>query len=212
MPMRMQGSGTVLAIAMAASIAMAGLDVVPDTVNANAARGTRAFDTVSLVNRSPGSIRVDSILIRFLDGNKPGDFIACKGCAPESIGAYVYNGWLYGPGSNQSLRYLRDSLFLLQDAHGAPVSVTVGGTPSPFALYFPINCPFCDRPAAYPAAAHYAYAFIGDDGSRADLTVSVGPTSGVFRREIPPLPAHHAKARDAAGKISYRASGPSFHR
>jgi hypothetical protein len=215
--MRMNWSSAILATVLSATPALSqGLKAVPDSVRSDLRPGSRAFDTVLLVNNSQVALRVDSITIRFLDGGanpNPGDFTACKSCAPDSLGAYVYSGWLYGSSQNQSLRYLRDSLFLIQDSHGAPVSLSVGGGASvPFALYFPVNCPFCGRPAAYPGATRYAFTFIASEGSQTGLSVAVAAPTGLFNREPRPARIRPGKERDAAGRIESRAAGAILYR
>jgi hypothetical protein len=205
--MPLKWSITILAAVMAAAPALSqGLTVVPESVSAELEPSTSAFDTIHLVNNTQATIRVDSITLRFLDGgpnSKPGDFTACKACAPDSLGAYVYSGWLYG--ENQSLRYLRDSLFLIQDSHGVPVSVSVAGAASaPFALFFPVNCPFCGRLPAYPGTSRYAYTFIAANGSRAGLSVVVGHPTGLFPGVTRPETTAPVQARDAAGRVLSR--------
>lgn len=208
--MRMNLSSAVLAAALASSGALGqGLTAVPDSLRCELRTGSNAFDTVLLVNSGQTALRVDSITLRLLDGGanpKPGDFTACKACAPDSLGSYVYGGWLYGYAQNQSLRYLRDSLFLIQDIHGVPVTLDVGASASvPFALFFPVNCPFCGRPAAYPGAERYAFTFIASDGGRAGLTVRVDHATALTRRGANAARARSGPSRDAAGRLRPRA-------
>jgi hypothetical protein len=215
--MRRYWSSAVLAAALSAAPALGqGLKAVPDSAWAELQPSSSAFDTILLVNPTQAALRVDSITIRLLDGGpnpKASDFTACKACAPDSLGAYVYGGWLYGTSQNQSLRYLRDSLFLIQDNHGVPVSLNVaGGASAPFALYFPVNCPFCGRLPAYPGATHYAFTFIAADGSRAGLAVAVGHPSALIFRESRPARNDPGQTRDAAGRIESRPRGLILYR
>jgi hypothetical protein len=208
--MRMKWSNAVLAAALAALPAMGeGLKAVPDSVRSDARPDVYAFDTVMLVNDGQAALRVDSITIRFLDGGtnpKPGDFTACKTCPRDTLGAYVYGGWLYGTPLNQSLGYLRDSLFLIQDSHGLPVSLSVGaGASVPFALFLPVNCPYCGRPASFPGSTRYAFTFIASDGSRAGLKVAVAQPTRLSNREPRP-------ARTHPGRIGSRAAGGVLYR
>lgn len=197
----------VLAPAMAARAQ--GLEVIPDSVTVDFRFGADAFDTVSLVNKTAGMLRVDSITIRLLDGGanpRPADFTACKACPPDSIGAYIYSGWLYGSSLAQSLRYLRDSLFLIQDRFGVPVSVSLApGVSAPFALQYPVNCPVCGRPPSYPGATRYAFTFIASDGGRAVLNVGANHASALIRAEPSPGKTAPGAARDAAGRSNHGA-------
>jgi hypothetical protein len=180
------------------------LEVFPDTVADDLRPRDGAFDTVSLVNRTADALRVDSITIRFLDGGanpRPADFTACKTCPPDSIGAYIYAGWLYGSSLAQSMRYLRDSLFLIQDQHGLPVTVSLApGASIPFALHYPVNCPVCGRLPGYPGATRYAFTFIASEGSRAVLNVEAEHASALIRAEPSLKRTAPRAARDAAGR------------
>lgn len=184
-----------------------GLEVSPRTVAGDFRPSLGAFDTVTLLNKTADVLRVDSITIRFLDGGadpRPADFTACKACPPDTIGAYVYGGWLYGPTLAQSLRYLRDSLFLIQDRHGVPVTLSLSpGASAPFALFHPVNCPVCGREPGYPGATRYAFTFIASEGSRAVLNLDLNPPSGLVRRETSPGIAVPGVARDAAGRSNH---------
>lgn len=192
-------------VLMAATPALTqGLAVVPQTVSDAFRPSYRAFDTVSLVNESARDIRVDSITIRLLDGGanpRPAEFTACKTCPHDSLYAYNYNGWMYGHTLDRSLRYLRDSLFLIQDGSGVPVSVSLApGASAPFALHYPVNCPVCGRMPSYPGATRYAFTFIASDGSRAVLNVEANFATAVIGR-IPSLErAGPGAAHDAAGR------------
>jgi hypothetical protein len=54
-------------------------------------------------------------------------------------------------GQVQPMRYVRDSLFLLQAAKVKPVSLALPTNDAlPFALDFPIHCPICGRMPSFP--------------------------------------------------------------
>ena len=204
-------------VLLSATTALAqGLEVVPNTLADDFRPVFSAFDTVSLVNTTSGAVRVDSITIRFLNGGanpRPADFTACKTCPPDSIGYYIYSGWLYGPSLNQSLRYLRDSLFLIQDQHGVPATVDLApGASAPFALYYPINCPVCGRLPIYPGATRYAFTFIASVGGRAILNVELDGASRLIKREPSLKRAGPGAARDAAGRWDSGARGAVLYR
>jgi hypothetical protein len=200
----------------AAAAAAQGLEVVPKTLAADFRPEAGAFDSVSLVNQTAGALRVDSITIRFLDGGatpRPADFTACKTCPSDSIGAYIYAGWLYGSSLNQSLRYLRDSLFLIQDRFGAPVTVNLApGASSSFALHYPVNCPVCGRPASYPGATRYAFTFIASEGGSAVLNLEVDHATSLAKRAPSLQRAGPGAARDAAGRSNSGAGGAILYR
>ncbi len=195
-----------------------GLIVAPDSVVVGVQPGLLPFDTVLLTNSSAGLLRVDSITIRLLDGGanpRPGDFTACKTCPPDTIGRDVYGGWMYGYPDFYSLRYLQDSLFLIQDDHGVPVTLSIGpGASLPFALQFPVNCPVCGRLPTYPGADRYAFTFISSEGGRAVVEVRVDrPNATGMPGKRPSSPksgpgAARDAARDAAGRKAKPGAAP----
>lgn len=108
---------------------------------------------------------------------------------------------MYGASTAQSLRYLRDSLFLIQDSRGAPVALDIGaGATVPFGLDFPVNCPVCGRMPSYPGATRYAFTFVSSDAGRAELSLAVSHPTAAMRPERFSVPAPRAKPRDAAGR------------
>jgi hypothetical protein len=205
-----------MVLLLATAAAAQGLEVGPQTLTDNFRPETGAFDSVSLVNKTANALRVDSITIRFLDGGatpRPADFTACKTCPPDSIGAYFYGGWLYGSSFSQSLRYLRDSLFLIQDRFGAPVTVSLApGASSTFALHYPVNCPVCGRPASYPGATRYAFTFIASEGGRALLNVEVDHASSLVKKAPSLQKAGPGAVRDAAGRSNSGAGRAILYR
>jgi hypothetical protein len=194
-----------------------GIEALPDTVVVAFRTNPLPFDTVLLANRSADTVRVDSITIRLLDGGanpRPEDFTACKTCPPDSAGRYIYGGWVYGYPDLYPLRYLRDSLFLIQDQKGVPVAFSIGpGASHPFALNIPVNCPVCGRMPSFPGASRYAFTFISSEGGRAVLDIQVTRPTGISGKRTSPRTSRPeaaddaAKARDAAGRKAK--SGPA---
>jgi hypothetical protein len=98
------------------------------------------------------------------------------------------------------LRYLRDSLFLLQDGSGKPVTINLApGASASFALHYPVNCPVCGRLPSYPGATRYAFTFIASEGSRAVLTVDLDDASTRIKAGTSLKRAGQGSLRKAAG-------------
>ena len=80
----------------------------------------KVIDSVRICSTAPASVTIDSIIIKFLNGDSA-DFSRGKNCNPQNYFEYFYQGWVYGM-TNKTLRYIRDSVFLLQDSLGTPVA------------------------------------------------------------------------------------------
>jgi hypothetical protein len=162
------------------------LQVVPDSVSKSVhpmLMIDSALDSVFLKNNTAATVIVDSIVIRFLDGDSL-DFSRGSDCRPSVYYDYVYRGWTYGL-TYETLRYMRDSLFLLQDSAGNPISLSIGPNDSAlFTLYIIINCPICGRMPAFPATTRYLYTFHTSTGTSADLAVTVVDLTST-RRDAP---------------------------
>jgi hypothetical protein len=116
------------------------------------------IDTVCLKNETNAAIIIDSIKIRFCNGDSE-DFKKGFDCQPAQFLDYNYRGWLYGA-THTSLRYLRDSLYLLQDSLGNQTTITIHPNDSAFFnLQVITNCPFCGRMPSFPKASKYIYSF-----------------------------------------------------
>ncbi|MBN1756962.1 MAG: hypothetical protein JW863_01505 [Chitinispirillaceae bacterium] len=152
-----------------------GLNIEPDSI----AKGVTPWsdyhlplDTVTVDNPGDETVIVDSITIRLLDGDSI-DFIACRDCVPGEYAEYLYGGWSYGQ-SDTSLRYMSDSLFLLQDGDGRPVTFAVPADGSTeFILYLFVNCPVCGRMPSIPAAVNYRYMFHLSTGQTDTLRLTI---------------------------------------
>jgi hypothetical protein len=187
----------------------AGIAIQPASIETDKQPGYQPYDTVMVLNLSTTPLRVDSITLRFLNGGpnpNPNDFIACKTCPHDTLSHYVYGGWTYGSMEAISLRYVQDSLFLLQDQKGKPVSLELQALDSiAFPLEFPINCPVCGRLPSYPGATQYRFTFYSSDGSALALEVKLGSTTGmaVLRSRVHQAP-NSMKIDPLGRKPSYR--------
>ena len=160
-----------------------GLDITPDSLT----RGItwtdyhEALDTLIISNPGTSEVRVDSITVRLLDGDST-DFIACSECEPGNFGNYAYRGWVFGV-TDTTFRYVKDSLFLLQDGSGLPVSFSVAadGT-AKFALHLMVNCPICGRMPSIPKTVHYAFMFHSSSGVTDTVTLTIQDSTPVKRR------------------------------
>jgi hypothetical protein len=126
------------------------------------------IDSVRICNTAPVSVTIDSIIIKFLNGDSA-DFNRGKNCDPAKYYEYIYNGWISGI-SKQSLRYVRDSVFLLQDSLGAPVTISIGANAcTTFPLREITNCAGCGRLPSFPKTTRYSYTFFTSDGNKVFL-------------------------------------------
>lgn len=139
-----------------------GVAIRPDSIALRIAPMTAmhsAIDTVCLKNGASTAITIDSIHIFFLNGDTARDFRMGSDCHPGQFLEYNYNGWVYGT-THTTLRYVRDSLFLLQDSAGNATSVTINPNDSEFFYVHVItNCPICGRMPSFPNTTRYRYFF-----------------------------------------------------
>jgi hypothetical protein len=153
------------------------------------------IDSVKICNTAPTPVTIDSIFIKFLNGDST-DFLMGINCDPANFNQYFYRGWVFGI-ANKSLRYVRDSVFLLQDSLGAPVAVSIGANScTAFPLREITNCPVCGRMPSFPKTTRYSYTFCTSGGNKVfllkvnDVTpVSYGRVTSLLR-----YPAIHKTA------------------
>ena len=145
------------------------LNIHPDSMSLHISPMTAmhsAIDTVCLKNGASTAITIDSIHIFFLNGDTARDFRMGSDCHPGQFLEYNYNGWVYGT-THTTLRYVRDSLFLLQDSAGNATSISINPNDSEFFYVHVItNCPICGRMPSFPNTSKYRYSFhiSGDAG------------------------------------------------
>jgi hypothetical protein len=154
-----------------------GLTIEPDVVVKNISplmEYNAPIDTVIISNTGGTDVVVDSITIQLLDGDSI-DFAAGKTCEPGSASCYLYGGWMFGS-SNVTLRYLRDSLFLLQNSDGNPVTITVAAnSTAEFEIELFVNCPVCGRMPSFPGTVDYRYLFYTAGQSPDTLQLKINP-------------------------------------
>lgn len=142
-------------------------------------------ETLTIQNRTGADVAVDSITIRFRDGDSS-DFSMGIDCQWDQLSDYYYRGWVYGMTSN-TLRYVRDSLFLLQDSSGSPVTFTVAPDDSAeFPVWLIVNCPECGRKPSFPATERYLYIFHHSGEAPDSLTVTIRDSASTPVGVIPP--------------------------
>jgi hypothetical protein len=157
-----------------APILCLGLEVDPDSMALSLlpfANYNKVIDTIKLVNTGNGALTVDSVTIRFLDGDSM-DFKRGYDCDWGKYYDYNYKGWVYGM-TYLSLRYVKDSLFLLQDSSGVPITVSIPShDTADFRLAMVVNCVVCGRMPAFPNTTRFLYTFYtaGAVGGRFLLT------------------------------------------
>jgi hypothetical protein len=158
-----------------------GLEVKPDSLSFTLklmSNYYNALDTITLYNTSADRIQVDSVYIRFLNGVST-DFTAGKGLDPTQFSQYNYQGWVYG-GANISLRYVKDSLFLLQDSVGNPLHwLLQPGDSLLFGLRVVVNCPVCGRKPSFPGTTRFLYSFIAADGRSVPFLLNLYQPVGI---------------------------------
>jgi hypothetical protein len=159
-----------------------GLEIKPAslTISPNSiSRVTAAFDTIAIVNTSNNVVSIDSVTITFLNGDSA-DFRCGVGCTDFSC--FNYGGWSYGASTHQALRYLKDSLYLLQDLSTGVVRYTLQPHDSlKFIVYSAINCPVCGRRPAFPTTTRFRFDFIGGNGERNSFLLNLeNPTTTIF--------------------------------
>ncbi len=114
--------------------------------------------TITIKNESDQKVIVDSVNIRFLNGDSM-DFKMGIDCQPDEFYDYNYRGWVYGI-TYMSLRHVQDSLFTLQDSLGDRVSFSINAhDSSQFVLYLIVNCPMCGRMPSFPSTTNFLYLF-----------------------------------------------------
>lgn len=152
-----------------------GLDVKPDSMSLTLnlmQNYHNALDTIILYNPSDKQIQIDTVTIKFLNGN-PLDFSMGKACDPtDSLHSrcYIYSGWFYG--LSMSLGYVRDSLFVLQNK--GVVQYTIQPRDSvQFSICAIINCPYCGRRPSFPATTKFLYSFNIRNGERASFLLKL---------------------------------------
>lgn len=140
---------------------------------------TAAFDTIAIVNTSNNVVSIDTVTITFLNGDSA-DFRCGVGCTDFSC--FNYGGWSYGATTHQALRYLHDSLYLLQDLSTGVVKYTLQPHDSAeFIVYSAINCPVCNRMPAFPKTTHFRYDFIGGKSVHATFLLNLeSPTTTIY--------------------------------
>lgn len=160
------------------------LTIEPDSVSAKPGRfDFKKLTTISLKNLSGSTIVVDSIYIRFQNGDSS-DFRVGSGCQTSKFMECLYNGWVYGY-SMKSLRYLHDSLYVLQDSAGNVSSVSIAPDGSvDFDIYPIVNCPFCARMPLLPKTTEYLYIFHTLSGGYDTLFFYIDDQTYVKRNRI----------------------------
>ncbi len=160
-----------------------GLTIEPDEVVKNISPLMVYYaplDTVTISNTGGTDVVVDSITIQLLDGDSI-DFATGSVCEPGDEACYLYQGWMYGS-SNVTLRYLRDSLFLLQGTDGNPVTITVAAnSTAEFEIELFVSCPVCGRMPSFPGTVDYRYLFYTAGGPPDTLLLMVNNSTGAQR-------------------------------
>lgn len=137
-----------------------------------------AIDTITIKNTSEIVVTIDTVTITFLNGDSA-DFRNGVNCMDYTC--FNYNGWSYGALSHQFLRYLRDSLYLLQDLSGNPVRYTLQPHDSmDFIVYSAINCPVCGRMPSFPATTRFRFDFVGGSGQHNSFFLNLENITAVF--------------------------------
>ncbi len=193
----------IIFVCLVASCAF-GLEVRPDslslTVNLMQNR-YKVLDTITLHNPSGEQIQIDTVSIKFLNGDSI-DFKRGKNCDSSNLSCYNYSGWTYGMFSNSmksiSLRYIKDSLFLLQDTAGNPVEYTIPSNDSlQFGVCSIINCSLCDRTPSFPATTKFQYSFIARNGQKASFLLTLNQPTNIAPFQIP----HHYLPAGRLGQL-----------
>lgn len=161
-----------------------GLDIKPDSLSL----ALKSFDTITLYNNANDQIQIDTIFIKFQNGDSV-DFERGKACDSANVSCYNYSGWSYGWSESSattiSLRYVKDSLFLLQNSTGNPIEYTISPHDSlQFVVSTIVNCPACDRMPIFPATTKFQYAFITNDGQKASFLLTLNRPTNVSSIEV----------------------------
>ena len=125
-------------------------------------------------------------------------------CRPTQFYDYNYDGWVYGS-LNKTLRYLRDSLFLLQDTSGNIATISIApNDSSDFIIYLVVNCPLCARSPSFPKTTRYLYLFQNSSGRSDSLKVYINDKTFIEKPRMPDRPQFtqigNAKIFDFAGR------------
>lgn len=159
---------------------IAGLEIKPDSLSVSAnlfQKYNSDIDTIVIVNTGDRSLSIDTIKIKFLNGVQA-DFRCGVNC--NSLSDYNYNGWCYGY-SLKTLRYLSDSLYMLQDSLGNPVGYSISAHDSlKFPLSVFVNCPICNRMPSFPSTTLFRYDFVDNNGTHVYFTLSLKNSTAVF--------------------------------
>jgi hypothetical protein len=164
-----------------------GLEVKPDSSSFTVQlmqKYSKVLDTITLYNGTEGPIQIDTMSIAFLNG----DSAECKFgnmCDSANWSCYNYSGWLYGM-TDTSLRYSKDSLFILQDQNGKLLRYMLQPKDSlKFCLRIITNCPVCGRLPSFPATTKFRYSFITTNGEKASFLLTLNRATAVSGVRIP---------------------------
>lgn len=172
----------ITAVSCIASCAL-GLELKPDSASLampETFTSANPLDTITVYNPSPSPLTIDTVSIRFLNGDAS-DFSMGKNCNPADslhFGCYLYGGWLYGP-TTMALGYKQDSLFFLCGRKGAVRYAVPARDSLKFVVYRIVNCPVCGRMPSFPAATRYLFTFVCASGERASFLLKFNPKTGV---------------------------------
>lgn len=134
------------------------------------------LDTVTLYNPSDTQVTIDTVLVKFLNGSSA-DFPGV---------------WSYGVQS-VTLRYVKDSLFILDDYLGLDIHYTVQPHDS---LHFMVRiigtCYFCNSLPRFPKATKFRFYFATAKGQRASFLLTLDPVTTVAEARVQylHLPSH----------------------
>jgi hypothetical protein len=155
------------------------------------------IDTVTLKNETNAAIAIDSIKIRFCNGDS-GDFKKGYNIQPGDFNRYNYEGWVYGGATHVCLQYLRDSLFMAQDSVGLPMKIFLHPNDSAF-FYLQVitNCPVCGRMPSFPNTSKYRYSFHLSNNTSINLMVRLNDTVFTSTKVVGNTPrSNYTGARD----------------
>jgi hypothetical protein len=193
-----------------------GLNIIPDSISKSVAPMSYyglPLETIKLKNQSNTVIAVDSILIRFQNGDSS-DFRMGFDCQPTQFYDYNYKGWVYGS-FNKTLRYLRDSLFLLQDSVGNIITISIAPNDSAdFIVYLVVNCPICGRMPSFPKTTRYLYLFHSSSGKSDSLKVYIDDKTFIEKTRMPNRTRfkqnENTKKYDFAGRMVHASARHSY--
>jgi hypothetical protein len=180
-----------LYIFLAASCAF-GLEVKPDSLSLTVKLMQnlyKALDTITLHNTAGDQIQIDTVFVKFLNGGDSTDYKLGKNCDSLGWSCYNYSGWTYGGVASSTkiidLRYIKDSLFVLQNAGSGPITYTIPPRDSiRFIVCAIINCPVCDRMPSFPATTKFLYTFVVSNGQKASFLLTLNQPTHVAPVQI----------------------------